>query len=116
MFYFKLSHNRVRYERCSVSCLLVYHCSVFLFPSANIGSIYWPVHLLSEDVSSREDASTAWPFSSGHSKKGMVCRLLNGKISPPVTSEAGARWQDVITFSPSKRTGHMSIEVLFFSP
>jgi hypothetical protein len=26
---------------------------------------YWPVHLLSEDVSSREDASTSWPSSSG---------------------------------------------------
>jgi hypothetical protein len=27
--------------------------------------IKWPVHLLSEDVSSREDASTSWPSSSG---------------------------------------------------
>jgi hypothetical protein len=25
----------------------------------------WPVHLLGEDVSSREDASTSWPSSSG---------------------------------------------------
>jgi hypothetical protein len=27
--------------------------------------LFWPVHLLSEDVSSREDASTSWPSSSG---------------------------------------------------
>jgi hypothetical protein len=25
----------------------------------------WPVHLLGEDVSSREDASTSWPYISG---------------------------------------------------
>jgi hypothetical protein len=27
--------------------------------------VYWPVHLLSEDVSSREDAYTSWPSTSG---------------------------------------------------
>jgi hypothetical protein len=28
-------------------------------------NVYWPVHLLGEDVSSREDASTSWPSNSG---------------------------------------------------
>jgi hypothetical protein len=46
----------------------------------------WTVHLLDEDVSSREDASTSWPYSSGlrshriedipyHFKKGTVCQF-----------------------------------------
>jgi hypothetical protein len=39
------------------------------FPVLNVSGVtnvllYWPVHLLSEDMSSREDASTSWPSSS----------------------------------------------------
>jgi hypothetical protein len=51
--------------------LIFYH---FLNDLSNVWGMLWecygnalgmPVHLLSEDVSSREDASTSWPSSSG---------------------------------------------------
>jgi hypothetical protein len=61
------------------------------------------VHLLSEGVPSREDASASWPSSSGlrghriedlpyHFRIGRLCPFINGKVCLPETSEAGARW------------------------
>jgi hypothetical protein len=39
-------------------------------------NVLWPVHLLEKDVSSREDASTSWPSSSGLRGRRRTCLTI----------------------------------------
>jgi hypothetical protein len=57
----------IRVNELGIKVLKSPYAQVPIFPSPRPKSprAQWSVHLLGEDVSSREDASTSWPSSSG---------------------------------------------------